>query len=259
MARTNGGNASATAKKAAPGARKKAATGTPAVPAKTAAKKVATKAVVAKKAAPAKKSTVTKSAVAGAATKPRAVKSTSKAVATKPAATKTAATKTVATKTTSARTAATKSVPAKSVATKVVPAQAAPKKAASLAVKAGEKPWTAAELKEVRAELEGDREKLREELAFAESELSELMRDAGDGAGNDTADMGSATFERDHEMSLANNQRDMLLQTEHALERIDAGTYGICESCGEPIGKARLMVFPRATLCLTCKQREERR
>jgi hypothetical protein len=37
------------------------------------------------------------------------------------------------------------------------------------------------------------------------------------------------------------------------------GTYGICESCGEPIGKMRLMAFPRATLCMTCKQREERR
>ena len=41
--------------------------------------------------------------------------------------------------------------------------------------------------------------------------------------------------------------------------RIEDGTYGICESCGEPIGKMRLMAFPRATLCMTCKQREERR
>jgi DnaK suppressor protein len=85
------------------------------------------------------------------------------------------------------------------------------------------------------------------------------MRDAGDGAGNDQADVGSTTFERDHEMSLANNARDMLAQTEHALERIDNGSYGICESCGQPIGKMRLMAFPRATLCLSCKQREERR
>ena len=85
------------------------------------------------------------------------------------------------------------------------------------------------------------------------------MRDAGDGAGNDQADVGSATFERDHELSLANNARDMLTQTEHALERIDDGTYGRCESCGEAIGKNRLMAFPRATLCLACKQREERR
>ena len=102
-------------------------------------------------------------------------------------------------------------------------------------------------------------ERLETELDLAARELDDLMRDAGDGAGNDQADVGSTTFERDHEMSLANNARDMLTQTEHALERIEDGTYGLCESCGQPIGKNRLMAFPRATLCLTCKQREERR
>jgi DnaK suppressor protein len=60
-------------------------------------------------------------------------------------------------------------------------------------------------------------------------------------------------------MSIANNARDMLLQSERALARIAAGTYGVCESCGEPIGKARLQVFPRATLCMGCKQKQERR
>ena len=42
-------------------------------------------------------------------------------------------------------------------------------------------------------------------------------------------------------------------------EYVEHGSYGICESCGNPIGKMRVMAFPRATLCLTCKQREERR
>ena len=128
-----------------------------------------------------------------------------------------------------------------------------------LAVKADEKPWSKAELDSVRAELTADVERLEEELDSAEHELTDLMRDAGDGAGNDQADVGSATFERDHELSLANNARDMLLQTRHALERIDDGSYGRCERCGQPIGKLRLQAFPRATLCMTCKQREERR
>ncbi len=48
-------------------------------------------------------------------------------------------------------------------------------------------------------------------------------------------------------------------QIDRALARIEDGTYGVCESCGQPIGKLRLMAFPRATLCMTCKQREERR
>ena len=60
-------------------------------------------------------------------------------------------------------------------------------------------------------------------------------------------------------MSLADNSRDMLVQIERALQRLDDGTYGVCECCGNPIGKARLQAFPRATLCVACKQREERR
>jgi DnaK suppressor protein len=48
-------------------------------------------------------------------------------------------------------------------------------------------------------------------------------------------------------------------QSEHALERILDGSYGVCENCGNPIGKNRLLVFPRATLCVPCKSKQERR
>jgi len=128
-----------------------------------------------------------------------------------------------------------------------------------LAVRADEDPWTAAEQKEVRAELVADLERLRSELDHSARELQDLLRDGVDGAGNDQADVGSTSLERDAEMSLAANQRELLLQTEKALGRLDHGSYGACEVCGEPIGKMRLMAFPRATLCMTCKQREERR
>jgi DnaK suppressor protein len=143
------------------------------------------------------------------------------------------------------------------------PQKAAPARrsrgARGLAVKADESPWTTKELNAVKGELANDQKRLQEELDLAGRELDGLMRDAGDGAGHDQADVGSTTFERDHEVSLANNARDMLTQTGHALDRIEDGSYGVCESCGQPIGKNRLMAFPRATLCLTCKQREERR
>lgn len=128
-----------------------------------------------------------------------------------------------------------------------------------LAARADEDPWTAAEQKAVRIELEGDLKRLRGELDQSARELQDLLRDGVDGAGNDQADVGSTSLERDAEMSLAANQRELLLQTEKALSRLDHGTYGACEVCGEPIGKMRLMAFPRATLCMTCKQREERR
>jgi DnaK suppressor protein len=123
----------------------------------------------------------------------------------------------------------------------------------------GEAPWTAAELKSIRAEIAKDLERLRHELSVVEAEMNELIADSGEGAGDDQADSGTKTFEREHEMSLVINARDMVLQTERALERIDAKSYGFCEDCGAAIGKARLQVFPRATLCMICKQKEERR
>lgn len=126
-------------------------------------------------------------------------------------------------------------------------------------VSEGEEPWTKAELNAVKSDLQKDLVRLRRELASAEVEIADLLRDSGDGAGDDQADAGTKTFEREHELSLVNNARDMVLQSERALARIEDGTYGVCESCGNPIGKARLQAFPRATLCMVCKQREERR
>jgi RNA polymerase-binding transcription factor DksA len=124
---------------------------------------------------------------------------------------------------------------------------------------AGETPWSAAELKSIRVELSKELERLKHELALVEAEMEELIADSGEGAGDDQADSGTKTFEREHEMSLVINARDMVLQTERALERIDSKTYGNCEDCSNPIGKERLQVFPRATLCMICKQKEERR
>jgi DnaK suppressor protein len=131
--------------------------------------------------------------------------------------------------------------------------------AASLPVRPGEDPWTDEEVAEVQADLHAEVDRLRADVASADTALADLLRDASDGAGDDQADAGSKNFEREHEMSIAANAREMLIQSERALARIAAGTYGICESCGEPIGKARLQVFPRATLCMSCKQKQERR
>ena len=128
-----------------------------------------------------------------------------------------------------------------------------------LPVRPGEDPWTPQEVAEVEADLRAEVERLRSDVDSAESALADLLRDASDGAGDDQADAGSKNFEREHEMSIAANARDMLVQSERALARIAAGTYGVCESCGESIGKARLQVFPRATLCMSCKQKQERR
>ena len=128
-----------------------------------------------------------------------------------------------------------------------------------IVVSDSEPSWTTAELKIIRTEISKELERLRRELALVEIEMDSLIQESGEGAGDDQADAGTKTFEREHEMSLVINARDMVLQTERALERIDSKRYGNCEECGNPIGKARLQVFPRATLCMLCKQKEERR
>ncbi|WP_328998853.1 TraR/DksA family transcriptional regulator [Kribbella sp. NBC_00709] len=185
---------------------------------------------------------------------------------------KTPAAKKSASTSTAAKKAPAKKTPAQEVQTKRVamktnenrtpataPAKSAAHTAETFKVKPGEDPWTAAELAELRTELEGEVEHLKEEIRDAEQEIAGLFRDGSDGAGNDQADVGSTTLERYHELTLANNARDMLNQIEFALTRIDDGTYGVCENCGNAIGKGRLQAFPRATLCVSCKERQERR
>lgn len=111
----------------------------------------------------------------------------------------------------------------------------------------------------MRADLEIQLGELRREYDRALADLSDMQQTANDGAGDDQADAGTKTFEREQEMSIAQNRLGLLTQMERAIDRIDAGTYGRCESCGRPIAKARLQAFPSATLCVSCKQREERR
>src|SRR5699024_4922800 len=110
-----------------------------------------------------------------------------------------------------------------------------------LAVLENESPWKAAELGEVRDYLESEHTRLRGEIERAESDLRALLREGVDGAGNDQADVGSNSLERDAEMSIAQSHRELLRQVDHALARIYETTYGSCESCGNPIGKMRLM------------------
>jgi DnaK suppressor protein len=81
-----------------------------------------------------------------------------------------------------------------------------------------------------------------------------LVADSGD----DVADIGTKTFNREQEFALANAIRSRLDQVERALARLDEGGYGWCERCGEAISPARLTAFPSVTLCVRCKQFQER-
>ena len=222
--------------------------------------------------APAKKAPATKAPAKKAPAKKAPAKkvAATKAPVTKPVAKKAPVKKAPVKKAPATKAPAKQSVPAKkpipatkkaASVTSSAPAKkpAAAKKKPSLVVKQGEGAWTKAELKEVLDELNEQRAHSSEIIENQEAELSGLMRDSGDGAGHDQADMGATSFERDHELTVLGNERDKLAQIDRALARIEDGTYGVCEACSNPIGKMRVMAFPRATLCLTCKQREERR
>ncbi|MFC8709189.1 TraR/DksA C4-type zinc finger protein [Streptomyces sp. NPDC057197] len=235
-----------------------------AAPRRTPERKAAAHKTPARKAAPAKEpapgDSPPKSAAQGGSGAAVGRKSSGKKAGAAEAAKQTGATTVVAKKTpgrasragtAGTATAAKTAVPKARVAAAVEPGD--------LAVRPGEDPWTEEEVAEARAELESEMERLSTEISSSEASLAGLMRDSGDGAGDDQADTGTKNITREHELALAANARETLTQTERALDRLDAGTYGVCENCGNPIGKARMQAFPRATLCVECKQKQERR
>jgi DnaK suppressor protein len=155
--------------------------------------------------------------------------------------------------------------PSKPASSKAVPGTPAPRKAVSKKSKKAASPPpvpqpVAAEYAEIHAGLENRLAELQAEYEQTMADLNDLQRDRiSDGAGDDQADTGTKTFEREQELSLANGILERKGQVEHALARLDTGTYGQCERCGKAIPKARLEAFPSVTLCVTCKQLEERR
>jgi RNA polymerase-binding transcription factor len=111
-------------------------------------------------------------------------------------------------------------------------------------------------------------DRLRERL---ESERGEIRRQLDDlGARRDAegienpdlnegfADAGQAAAERASLLTLVRSLRDTLSDVEHALDRMDAGTYGTCDNCGQPIADERLDALPAARLCLNCKRQRGR-
>jgi DnaK suppressor protein len=122
-------------------------------------------------------------------------------------------------------------------------------------------PFAAKELKVLKADLQTHR-------AQVQAQFDEISQNSF--AGNQTevsgetgfdeeyADAGSDTFEREKDLSLVNNLRDLLDKIDKALAKIEDGTYGLCDRCGKPIEKARVKALPYASLCLKDKQAEER-
>ena len=103
-----------------------------------------------------------------------------------------------------------------------------------------------------KSRLEHDREQLR-----ANDGMSNEVGESTDFDMNHPADSGSETFERTKDLALRASIDGELAQIEVALAKMDAGTYGICDNCGESIPAGRLDAIPYATLCVTCQDRLE--
>jgi DnaK suppressor protein len=110
-------------------------------------------------------------------------------------------------------------------------------------------------LERFRKRLQEDKERLEEQIEdyerdLEEARLTESSSDRSPDPGN--AEASSMKLEYAKELSIEQNTLDLLNKATRALARIEAGTYGICESCGNPIPVERLDVLPYSTICVAC-------
>ncbi len=100
----------------------------------------------------------------------------------------------------------------------------------------------------VRRKLEEE----REQLLARSIPVPEIAR-------GDEADMAAMAQAKEQARWLANDQKKRLAQIDLVLARIDAGKYGICDHCGQPISPERLEAIPHATMCITCQSKLEKK
>jgi len=122
--------------------------------------------------------------------------------------------------------------------------------------------YTQRELDDLRGRLLQEKEQLEAQLATIEEATFATSQSDLSGEvsfDDENADAGTFTFERERDLSIENNVRDLLGKIDRALARMDEGTYGICSRCGKPIEKARLKALPYADLCIKDAQAQSRR
>jgi RNA polymerase-binding protein DksA len=114
---------------------------------------------------------------------------------------------------------------------------------------------------ELHEQLLADRERLGQEIEnIRESGIRADVFDADelDAADQHPADQGSELFEREKNMSVMRTLEVQLDEVDNALQKFERGTYGLCESCGQPIAEKRLRAFPAAIHCIECQTKIDR-
>jgi DnaK suppressor protein len=112
----------------------------------------------------------------------------------------------------------------------------------------------AANFDELRQRLEEEREHLTKELRQITLQAPTSRVSSESSPFGKREEEATVTFELEKRLALEKNLRDQLGEVEHALDKFKAGTYGLCDNCGQPIEPERLQVLPRANLCLRCKR-----
>ena len=110
------------------------------------------------------------------------------------------------------------------------------------------------ELKFYKKILEEKKAQLSANINSSVNEISELRENKA----ADDFDVASMNTDLSIEYSLNVNQQKTFLEIESALKRIENGTYGRCECCGEDISLERLKASPEARLCISCKEQAEK-
>ena len=119
---------------------------------------------------------------------------------------------------------------------------------------------------EMTLDLDSARRELQAHLSRVDHELGELEKtresarqgkDETAGYGNGVGEAASETSSQERDLALIENLEHVRGQVEHALGRIENGTYGTCETCGQPIPRERLEALPFAGQCVSCKSKDQ--
>src|ERR1700749_3649079 len=113
-----------------------------------------------------------------------------------------------------------------------------------------------------KAELDGLKTQLERQLRELQTDFGKEMQNMGSPALADINDQATLESERSFELRIKDRERKLIGKVHEALKKVGDGSYGICESCGEPIGVKRLMARPVTSFCINCKsemEAEERR
>jgi RNA polymerase-binding protein DksA len=107
--------------------------------------------------------------------------------------------------------------------------------------------------KKQREQLETEHKRLAEELAQLQTNASSAEERREGSPFGKREEEATETLELEKRLNLENRIRQEMAKVEHAQEKIEKGTYGLCDNCGKPIDPQRLEALPQATVCMNCK------